>query len=75
MVRVQRHSEQFWLFYNTILLKIIYIYCYFFNPVIVEEGTLQSGRLDYLKFEHLNILGKEVNINNITVQILFQEKT
>ena len=40
----------------------------FFSPVNLESGIIQSGQLDYLNFEYLNIPGKELNVTNITEQ-------
>ena len=35
---------------------------------------IPSGELNYSNFEYLNISGKELNVNDITEQILLQEK-
>ena len=66
----------------------LYMYCWidimiivgiqhkvFFYPVNPEEGTIPSGQLNYSKSKYLNIPGKELNVNDITEQIFFQEKS
>ena len=36
--------------------------CVFVNPVNPEKGIIPSGKLNYSKFEYLNIPGKELNV-------------
>ena len=39
--------------------------CVFFNPVNLELGTIQSGKIKYSTFEYLNIPRKVLNVNKI----------
>ena len=62
------------------LIQQIYIYIYIYVCVCVCKGILQSsksrvgknsipsGQLNYSKFKHLNIPGKELNVNDIIEQ-------
>ena len=52
----------------------MFIFKVFFNPVNLGLGTIPSGQINNSSFKYLNIPGKKLNVNDITEQILLQEK-
>ena len=46
----------------------IYIYIVLFGPVKPELGVIPSGQENHSRAEHLNFLGRELNVINFTEQ-------
>ena len=56
------------LFLSLSLYIYIYIICVLFGPVKPELRVIPSGQENHSRAEHLNFLGKELNVINFTEQ-------